>query len=234
MVGAGGPKAVSGSRERVLSGIRQALAGRSGSGEGKVKSEARLAHPAPNIVPARGRLDRGPQVELFVAEAERVNATTERLERWEDAPAAIARYLKSANLPTALRVATDPSLSRIDWSREPLLSVATGAAEASDKVSVTGAFGGVAETGTVVMLSGPEHPTTLNFLPDIHVAVFAADRIVGTYEEIWARLRETLGPGRMPRVINWITGPSRTADIEQTLLLGAHGPLRLHILIVDD
>jgi L-lactate dehydrogenase complex protein LldG len=42
------------------------------------------------------------------------------------------------------------------------------------------------------------------------------------------------GATLMPRTVNWITGPSRTADIEQTLLLGAHGPQRLHILIVND
>jgi len=124
-------------------------------------------------------------------------------------------------------------MDAIPWSNEPLLSVATGQAEGADAVGVTGVFGGVAETGTLVMLSGPEHPTTLNFLPDTHIAVVSVDQIAGTYEEIWAKLRDSLGHGKMPRVVNWITGPSRTADIEQTLLLGAHGPLRLHILIID-
>ncbi len=224
---------MSASRERVLTNIRQALGRGSVSATVAADLERRLDNPAPNVMPARGRLDTGPRIELFVTEAERVNATTERLKRGEDVPAAIAGYLKAANLPTALRVATGSSLDGMPWSREPLLNVATGAAEGGDKVSVTGAFGGVAETGTLVMLCGPEHPTTLNFLPDTHIAVIRADRIVGTYEEVWARLRDELGHGRMPRVVNWITGPSRTADIEQTLLLGAHGPLRLHILIVD-
>ena len=59
------------------------------------------------------------------------------------------------------------------------------------------------------------------------------DRIVGAYEDAWQRLRGQFGSGVMPRVVNWITGPSRTADIEQTLLLGAHGPKRLHILLID-
>lgn len=220
------------SREHVLAGIRRSL-GREPGSEAAAALKSRLDAPASNVIPARGRLNKASRIKLFISEAEKVNATTKRLKRREEIPSSIADYLKSANLPTTLRVATGPSLDDIPWSNEPLLSIAAGAAEASDTVSVTGAFGGVAETGTLVMLSGSEHPTTLNFLPDTHIAIISADRIDGTYEETWARLRETLGHGRMPRVVNWITGPSRTADIEQTLLLGAHGPLRLHILIVD-
>jgi len=223
---------LSASREHILAGIRRSL-GRELGSEAAATLKSRLSAPACNVIPARGRLNKASRIKLFISEAEKVNATTTRLKRREDIPSAIADYLKSANLPTTLRVASDPALDDIPWSNEPLLSVATGAAEASDMVSVTGAFGGVAETGTLVMHSGTEHPTTLNFLPDTHIAIISADRIFGTYEEIWSRLRETLGHGRMPRVVNWITGPSRTADIEQTLLLGAHGPLRLHILIVD-
>jgi len=224
---------VSTSREHVLSGIRHALGRGPVSGTAAADLGHRLEHPARNVLPARGRLNKASRIKLFITEAEKVNATTERLKRRDDIPSSVAAYLKSANLPTVLRVATGPSMDDIPWSREPLLTVVTGAGEGSDLVSVTGAFGGVAETGTLVMLSGPDHPTTLNFLPDTHIAIVSADRIVGTYEEIWTRLRETLGHGMMPRAVNWITGPSRTADIEQTLLLGAHGPLRLHILIVD-
>lgn len=225
---------MSASRERVLSGIRQALGRGPVSGSAAAELEKHLNRPAANVLPARGRLNKASRIKLFITEAEKVNATTERLKTWNDVPASIAIYLKSGNLPTTLRVATDSKLDAIPWSEEPLLTVGTGPAEGSDAVSVTGAFAGVAETGTLVMLSGPEHPTTLNFLPDTHIVVLPASQIAGTYEEIWARLRDTLGHGRMPRVVNWITGPSRTADIEQTLLLGAHGPLRLHILIVDD
>lgn len=220
------------SRERILGDIGRSL-GRAPGSELPAALKSRLDAPAPNVVPARGRLNKASRIKLFVSEAERVNATTERLRRGEDIPSSIAAYLKSANLPTTLRAATGSPLDDIPWSNEPLLTVATGAAQASDQVSVTGAFGGVAETGTLVVLSGPAHPTTLNFLPETHIAILPTDRIVGTYEEIWTRLREAMGYGNMPRVVNWITGPSRTADIEQTLLLGAHGPLRLHILIVD-
>jgi L-lactate dehydrogenase complex protein LldG len=100
--------------------------------------------------------------------------------------------------------------------------------------SVSHAFAGVAETGTLVLTSGRDNPTTLNFLPDNHIVVVEAKDVVGDYETVWQRLRERFGTGNLPRTVNMITGPSRSADIEQTLILGAHGPRRLHVIIVGD
>ena len=85
-----------------------------------------------------------------------------------------------------------------------------------------------------MLLSGSGGPTTLNFLPDNHIVVLRASRVVGAYEDAWTRLREAYGPGVLPRTVNLVTGPSRTADIEQTIQLGAHGPRRLHILVIED
>ncbi len=99
-------------------------------------------------------------------------------------------------------------------------------------MALSRAFAGVAETGTLVLLSGPENPTTLNFLPDTHIVVIQAADIAGDYESVWRQLRALYGPGILPRTVNFITGPSRSADIEQTLILGAHGPRALHILVV--
>src|SRR5262249_21539595 len=95
---------------------------------------------------------------------------------------------------------------------------------------------------TLVMLAGENTPTTLNFLPETEIVVVPADRVVGCFEEALAPLRAPAaganGGGStkhaLPRVVNFITGPSRSADIEQALQLGAHGPRRLHIVIVDD
>ena len=108
-----------------------------------------------------------------------------------------------------------------------------GRAQAEDRVGLSHAFAGIAETGTLALVSGPDNPTTLNFLPETHIVVVEAQTIVGDYEAFWAKLRAAYGEGTMPRTVNFITGPSRSADIEQTLLLGAHGPRTLHILIVD-
>jgi L-lactate dehydrogenase complex protein LldG len=99
---------------------------------------------------------------------------------------------------------------------------------------VSHAFAGVAETGTLVMASGADNPTTLNFLPDTHIVVVDAKDVAGDYEMVWARVRETFGTDALPRAINLITGPSRSADIAQILILGAHGPRRLHVLVVGE
>jgi L-lactate dehydrogenase complex protein LldG len=134
-----------------------------------------------------------------------------------------------------LKVAPGISEPAVPWTKETLLSVEEGRADGSESASVSRAFAGIAETGTLVMLSGSDNPTTLNFLPPTHVVLISAAEIAGDYEEAWNRLREKGKAGRfMPRAVNWITGPSRTADIEQTLLMGAHGPQRLHIVIVDE
>ena len=116
----------------------------------------------------------------------------------------------------------------------PLLTVASGKAEPEDVTSLTAAFAGIAETGTLMLHSGPEGPTTLNFLPENHIVVLKASQVVGAYEDAWDRLRMARDGAAVPRTVNLITGPSRTGDIEQTIQLGAHGPRRLHILLVED
>jgi L-lactate dehydrogenase complex protein LldG len=152
-----------------------------------------------------------------------------------DVPEEVAQYLANNNLPSQVRMAADPMLAAISWDKRPTLEILTGRAQEPDHVSVTGAFAAIAETGTLMMISGPEHPTTLNFLPDTHILVLRADQVVGPYEEAWDRLRQrSADTGRgMPRTVNLITGPSRTGDIEQTILLGAHGPRRMHIVLVE-
>src|SRR3546814_10169505 len=101
-----------------------------------------------------------------------------------------------------------------------MVEVEEGIAEAGEGTSLNGAFAGIAETGTLMMASGPEAPTTLNFLPENHIVVLRTSQVIGSYEEAWQRLRAALGPGVMPRAVNMITGPSRTGDIEQTIQIG--------------
>jgi L-lactate dehydrogenase complex protein LldG len=101
----------------------------------------------------------------------------------------------------------------------------------SDAVCLTQGFAGIAETGTLMLPSGPARPTSNNLLPDIAMVLIEASRIVASYEDAFDLLRTELGA--MPRNVMLVTGPSRSADIEQTLELGAHGPRRLHVLIID-
>ena len=221
-------------RQQILEGIREAL----GRGPLPETTQAalrrRLQYPRLNVVPGRGRVEGEERVSLFVAEAERVQTTVERVGSVADIPGRVLAYLQAANLPATIRAARDPLIGAVPWRVAPLLTVNEGAAVNGDAASITPAVAGIAETGSVMIASSADNPTTLAFLPEAHLVVLPVRRIHGTYEDAWARLRAKRAPGRMPRVITWITGPSRTADIEQTLLLGAHGPRRLHVFILDD
>ena len=224
-------------RELILANIRKSLSRGPLSAERAAQLERRLNAAEPNLVPARGAIDGAERVALFIAEAEKVDTTVSRVAGAADVPRAVDSYLAAQNLPTVLKTAPDPGLADILWSQQTTLTVREGPPEDGDEVSVTGAFAGIAETGTLMLKSGPHSPTSLNFLPDTHVVVLDAGAIEGTYEAAWSRLRASGGEGAagafMPRTINLITGPSRTADIEQTLLLGAHGPRRQLIVLID-
>jgi len=220
------------SREQILGNIRKSLETSGLTASSSQEIEARLSAHANNTVPARSQGDNEAQTALFIAEAERVDATTEVIDDLDGVAEALMRYLVRHNLPGCVKMAPQPLLKNVNWSKHPTLDVAEGPAKPSDHVSLTAAVAGIAETGTLVLHSGPESPTTLNFLPDNNVVLLPQSLIVGAYEEAWALLRN-VSPD-MPRTVNWITGPSRSADIEQTLLLGAHGPRRLHILILND
>jgi L-lactate dehydrogenase complex protein LldG len=218
-------------RTQILTSIRRSLKRDTVTPEMTSTVEARLKDHARNLIPERSKLSPSDQVDLFVSMATEVAATVERIPNLSRVPHAVADYLASQNLPAEVKVAPDPQLETIPWDKRPTLTVDRGRAADRDLTSVTGAFAAIAETGTLMMLSGPEHPTTLNMMPDTHIVVLRADQVVGSYEDGWDAVRRR--DKGMPRTVNFITGPSRTGDIEQTLQLGAHGPRRLHILLID-
>jgi len=220
-------------RAQILGGIRRSLRRGELSGEARSAVEARLAEPPRGPSVARGQLPQAEKVDLFCEWAETLNATVARVGP-ADVPGEVSAYLARTNLPANVAMAPSPLLEGYDWASQKMLSIRRGRGLGSDQVSVTGAFAGIAETGTVVMASGPDHPVSLNLLPDTHVVVLRESDIVGGYEDVWGRLRARYGKDLMPRTVNTITGPSRTGDIEQTIELGAHGPRRMHILVVRD
>ncbi len=216
-------------RTEIFANIRRAL-GVSGAEAPRRRSVAdRLEHAPKGIIPVRGQCDAA--VALFRAEAERVFASVAELARAADVPAEVAAYLCDRNLPAKLRMGEDPFLAAMPWQMTNL-EISHGNADGSDRVGLSHAFGAVAESGTLVLVSGKANPTTLNFLPEVHIVVVAAGDIVGSYEETWQKLRVVYGKGVMPRTVNFVTGPSRSADIGQKMQLGAHGPRDLHIVIV--
>ena len=189
-----------------------------------------VQHPR-NLIPERGIGDEAHRLAVFTEMMEAVGGSVEILDHMEDVPQAVAEYLRNSNLPAHVRRGADPVLAKLPWHRGGALEVAEGRAEDSDRASVTRAFAGVAESGTIIQVSGADNPTTLNFLPEVHIVVLEASAIFASYEEAWTKLRAAFGEGVMPRTVNMISGPSRTGDIEQTIVRPAHGPKNMHVIV---
>ena len=188
-------------------------------------------HPS-GTVPASARLYGEQAIGQFSTSIAKQGADVSRAATPKQVMGAIGSYLGANNLPPSLRMGTDKVLAALPWREAWDIERAFGPAEPADKTSLSRAIVGAAETGTLFLVSGKDNPTTLAFLPETHMVLIAASDIVGSYEEAWRRLREDYGDGALPRSVNLISGPSRTADIDQTIVRGAHGPRRLHVLIL--
>ena len=212
-------------RANILGRIRKAH-GRTGSDD-TARKDAAEAYVANHTLAPKPTL--GPDlVAHFEAQAQRMASTTDRVSQLHDVPAAVARFLSANGL--GAKGVRWPALNACDWASAGL-ALEPRAPTGDDLLGVTGVFAAIAETGTLMMLSGPESPASTHLLPETHVAVVPASRIVGHYEDAFARVRSERG--QTPRAMNLVSGPSRTGDIEQTIVLGAHGPYRVHIVIVE-
>jgi L-lactate dehydrogenase complex protein LldG len=206
----------SSAREAILGRVRTAL------GDQREAIAAIGGHPRP-------RVD-GDLVARFRERAVGLSSTVANVSRMADVPAAVAHYLRGQNQP--LRAVCWRELRMLNWAQAGVL-VEERAANGDDAVGITGTFCAIAETGTLMTLSGEHTPPVTSLLPATHIAVVRESQIVPAMEEAWQLLRSTFGPRQfMPRAVNFISGPSRTADIEQTLTFGAHGPYRVHIILV--
>jgi L-lactate utilization protein LutC len=210
-------------RERILGRLKRAEGGASGRAEAV---EARLAgHPA-GPAPAQGRAEGAARVVQFVAKAEAAAATVSRIGAIGELPGALAEELRNRNLPAAVRHGADAAFAGLDWG---VVETSQGVGRLEEPATLSRAEFGLAETGTLVLASGPKNPVTLSFLGETHFVVLPEADVCGGFEDFWAAWRER---GLDPRTINMVTGPSRSADIGQVLQLGAHGPVALHIFLV--
>lgn len=217
------------SRQRILSRIRAAQ-GRPAQAKDR-EEELNINYVAQKPI--------GPQPEIgvdlparFIAQSEKLQSTVAQVAQLSDVPAAVAEYLQSRGLGN--QAVTWPALADLPWSAAGLHVEARAPVRddpAPDLVGITGCFVAIAETGTLAMLSGPDTPASMALLPETHIAVVPRSRIVAYMEDAFALLRHERGAP--PRALNFISGPSRTGDIEQTIVLGAHGPYRVHLVIVN-
>ena len=209
-------------RDNILARIRRAT----GGGDAVAvavrlgQRDVQLA-PVPAQAPTQGEA----RIAQFIDKATAVDATVSRLASLDDLPAALADELRQRNLPAAIRTGSDPAFAR-DWGT---VEHSIGIGRLVEPATLSRAELAMAETGTLVLASGPENPVTLTFLGETHFVVLAADDIKAGFEDMWADWRQR---ALDPRTINMVTGPSRSADIGQTLQLGAHGPVALHVFVV--
>jgi L-lactate dehydrogenase complex protein LldG len=220
-------------RDSVLGKIRASMGSPASNDDRRKTVTDRLQAAPKGIIPGRAQLPEAEQIDLFCTMAEKFGATLARVSGYADVAAEVSGYLRAHNLPAAIRMGADQRLQVAGWETEKNLEVRHGPSDGGDLAGVSHATGGIAETGTVAMMSGQDNPTTINFLPEHHIIVIKAADIRGDMESVWSMVREKQGKGEMPRALNLITGPSRSGDIEQTILLGAHGPRALHVIVVE-
>ena len=210
-------------RDTILRQIRTALA----------QSATPLNEAAPNqstrqqesgVVPAQAEL-----VTRFTQRATALASTVLGPLSQELIPSTVAAYLQEHRL--AQKAVCWPALNTLDWAAAGI-AIETRGASGSDLVGITGSFCAIADTGSLMLLSGPETPATVSLLPETHIAVVPVARVLARMEDAWALVQSE--HTSLPRAVNFVSGPSRTADIEQTVTLGAHGPYRVLIVLVEN
>jgi L-lactate dehydrogenase complex protein LldG len=217
-------------RDAVLARVRAALGKKGDRADARVAADAYVALHAQGPRPAMP-VD---LIERFILRATDMESTVERIGDRRDIPAAVARYVDALVLPPALEAQRSragvcwPEFADLDWGAAGL-AIEPRPTTGQDRLGITGTFCAIAETGTLVVLAGAANPTATALLVDTHIAIVRSDRVVAGMEEAFALIRRE--QGRLPRAVNLISGPSRTGDIEQTIVLGAHGPFRVHILV---
>ena len=221
------------SRDYILARIRVSL-GIAGSGDPgrRAAARARLATPLDHLRPARIDKPKPDLVRLFQDNMRQQSADVMEAHGDGEVPALIAAYLQKHNVPQRIRAGSDPQLAALPWDRAPALELLSGAADGADEAALSMALAGVAETGTLVLDSGADNPTTLAFLPETHIVVIAEETIAGAFEDAIAILRAKFGRHEMPRSLNFVSAPSRTGDIGGKIVLGAHGPRRLGVIVI--
>ncbi|MFZ9038557.1 MAG: LutC/YkgG family protein [Gammaproteobacteria bacterium] len=215
---------MSAAREQVLARIRTALGRGEPDPERTTELRERIAQHPRHIEPAFGETPR----QRFRQKLEAAEASFAELETLDAVAAEIERYLEAHGAEKRIATSGDDLLRAIEWPAS--VDAQPWVAGSDHRVSLTMAYCGIAETGSLLLVSGEQNPTCLNFLPDYHVVLIKAEQLVLRMEDAWDSLRASTR--QMPRSVNFISGPSKTADVEQTVEYGAHGPRCLHVILV--
>lgn len=214
---------------------------------GALRGRVAMALPPPDLAPYHGgpfgrgstgaRVDCASLVAPFETAARgwRADVLHARRDDWPQAVRAAldARGATRVAVGTgALQPLLAPALPGLQVRRfeRPLSQWKAELFDAVD-AGITGTLAGVADTGTLLLRPGADEPRTLSLVPPLHVAVLMASTL---YASLAAALRALAPESDMPTNLLLVSGPSKTADIQQTLAYGAHGPKELVIVLVDD
>ena len=172
-------------------------------------------------------------IDLFRESLEAVNGSCTIVADEAEAASTLKQVIELNQLQH-IAVSDSPIVGRlmqqIDGTAEVLSSAEPEALFNCDG-GITGAQLGIAETGTLVLETKSERHRLVSLVPAMHIAILAAGRILGTMSEALAAVSTA---GELSRTVTFITGPSRTSDIELTLAIGVHGPARLHVIVIED
>lgn len=211
-------------RATILARIRGAL-GRGDAEPPQLEAlRERIARHPRQIEPAFDE----PLLLRFGNKLEAAAATLAEVDSLPAAAAEVTRYLQQMGLEQRIVAGGDELIRAIEWP--PSLDLQYRLPQGADAAGISAALCAIAETGTLMLISSREQATRLNFLPDYHIVVLRSERILARMEDAWDLLRHQYGA--MPRTVNFISGPSKTADVEQTVEYGAHGPRCLHVIVV--
>lgn len=223
---------MSSARSTILRRIRGSLDVKAGDDARMRAAQERIGAHARQLIPDRAKGTARDHASLFRSFLEGQLATVIEVDEARALPAAILTHLKANGLRPSLRLGGDARLKAMPWAETAGLETLHGAGAPDDANGLSFALCGIAETGTLVIAAGADNPVTLAFLPTTHIIVVERAAIVGSYEEAIDHVRQAFGPTSMPRTLNYISGPSRTADIGGKIVIGAHGPRNLCVLIV--
>jgi L-lactate dehydrogenase complex protein LldG len=213
---------VTDARKIILGNVRRAIAERNLGGPA-------TSQPKAYIRPQRAQGSPPELLVRFCEMARFAGASVETIIDNASVPAAVARFVSREKLGDRIILSPSDRILQMPWRATPRLSARQPPFTADDRVAVTDTVAGVAETGTLLVRSGSESPNLLHLLPEAHIAILDSGSIVGSYEDALALVEKQED---WPRAATFITGPSRTADIEKTPQIGVHGPRQLHIILI--
>jgi L-lactate dehydrogenase complex protein LldG len=212
-------------RTEILARVRHASRG---------AAAADIARELDKLGPAPASAVSGKTVgELFTAQVRENAGSIECVSGKSDAARAVARYLYERYRTRKLVAGNDPRLAAMPW-RDGGVLPRFGAAIEGDLAGVSYAQLAVAETGSIVTLTGKSNPASNSLLVEDHLVLVDLEDLVATMDQAWQRINSLLKTSGRPRGINFVSGPSGTADIDMQLVMGAHGPRSWHVILIGE